>query len=66
MLLDLGVADEEGLVLVGMGLLAAVGGELVGYLREGEDVVLAQGFEREVVGADAREESLDVGEWGGL
>ena len=38
---DFGAFDVEGLVLVGVGLLGAVGGELVGDLGHGADVVLA-------------------------
>jgi hypothetical protein len=62
---NLSVADVEGLVLVSVGFLAAVGRELVGDLGHGADVVFAQRFECVVAGANASEEGLDVREWSG-
>jgi hypothetical protein len=52
---DKSVADVEGLVLVGVGLLAAVGRELVGDLGHGADVVFAQGFECVIASANPSE-----------
>jgi hypothetical protein len=62
---DFKILDVEGLVLIGVGLLAAVGGELVGRNGHGADVVFTQALESDGTRANPSDDRVDVGERSG-